>query len=128
MNPAKQVFAASFLKSSPFEKGQLRDYFMDRDLGFAKATQGMVTALVHRAHKPCPAGGTGRHQHGVAFQMVYVLKGWCVFEFEGQGTVRFETGDSWLQPPGIKHTTLDYSADCELLEIVMPAEFETKDA
>jgi hypothetical protein len=31
----------------------------------------------------------------------------------------------WLQPPKIKHAVLDYSDDCELLEIIMPADFAT---
>ncbi|MFZ0401035.1 MAG: cupin, partial [Pseudolabrys sp.] len=30
-----------------------------------------------------------------------------------------------IQPPKIKHTVLGYSDDCELLEIVLPADFET---
>jgi hypothetical protein len=30
-----------------------------------------------------------------------------------------------MQPPKIKHTVMGYSDDCELLEIVLPAEFET---
>ena len=33
--------------------------------------------------------------------------------------------DRFLQPPGIKHTVLGYSDDCELLEIVLPADFKT---
>ena len=37
----------------------------------------------------------------------------------------FHTGACWLQPPKIKHTVLGYSDDCELLEIVLPAEFKT---
>jgi hypothetical protein len=36
-------------------------------------------------------------------------------------------GSCWLQPPGIKHTVLDYSADAELLEIIVPADFKTID-
>ena len=34
-------------------------------------------------------------------------------------------GSCWLQPPKIKHKVLDYSDDCELLEIILPADFET---
>ena len=34
-------------------------------------------------------------------------------------------GTAWLQPPRIEHTVLDYSDDCELLEIILPAEFDT---
>jgi hypothetical protein len=39
--------------------------------------------------------------------------------------VTMRAGAAWLQPPRIKHTVLDYSGDCELLEIILPAEFET---
>jgi hypothetical protein len=34
-------------------------------------------------------------------------------------------GSCWLQPPGIKHKVLDYSDDCELLEVILPADFAT---
>ena len=32
---------------------------------------------------------------------------------------------AWIQPPRIVHAVLGYSDDCEVLEIVLPAEFET---
>jgi hypothetical protein len=34
-------------------------------------------------------------------------------------------GSAWTQPPRIKHKINDYSEDAELLEIILPAEFET---
>ena len=34
-------------------------------------------------------------------------------------------GTCWLQPPKIRHRVIDYSPDCELLEVVLPAEFDT---
>jgi quercetin dioxygenase-like cupin family protein len=57
--------------------------------------------------------------------MIYVLRGSITSSFEGQGTHTMTAGDCWLQPQRIKHKVLDYSDDCELLEIVMPANFET---
>jgi quercetin dioxygenase-like cupin family protein len=57
--------------------------------------------------------------------MIYVLKGWIKSEFEGAGVVTMREGSCWLQPPRIKHSVLDYSDDCELLEIIMPADFAT---
>jgi hypothetical protein len=48
-------------------------------------------------------------------------------EFEGQGEQMMSAGSCWLQPSGIKHTVLDYSADCEVLEIIVPADFKTED-
>ncbi len=59
--------------------------------------------------------------------MNYVLKGWCKFEFEGHGEQIFEAGDAWVQPPEIEHALLDFSEDFQVLEIVMPANFETVD-
>src|SRR5580692_8611132 len=63
--------------------------------------------------------------HDVEFQMIYVLKGWIKGEYDGAGEVTMVEGSCWLQPPKIKHTVLDYSDDCELLEIILPAEFDT---
>ena len=56
--------------------------------------------------------------------MIYVLKGWMKGEYDGQ-VVTMREGTAWLQPPKIKHTVFDYSDDCELLEIILPAEFDT---
>ena len=41
--------------------------------------------------------------------------------------MRVEAGDTWYQPPGVKHELLEYSDDWEVIEITMPAEFETQD-
>jgi quercetin dioxygenase-like cupin family protein len=65
------------------------------------------------------------HLHQAEFQMIYVLKGSMTTEFEGQGVHTMKAGDSWLQPPSIRHKVLDYSDDCEVLEIVMPGNFKT---
>ena len=65
------------------------------------------------------------HQHHTTFQFVYILKGWVEFEYEGHGRVRLEAGSSVHQPPDIRHREIGHSADLELLEIVMPGDFET---
>jgi quercetin dioxygenase-like cupin family protein len=86
----------------------------------------MVRAHVIKMVPPCdPAVVSKRHYHDVEFQMIYVLKGWLKGEFDGTGVVTMREGSCWLQPPRIKHTVLDYSDDCELLEIIMPADFDT---
>ena len=40
--------------------------------------------------------------------------------------MRLVAGDSVLQPPGIRHRELGHSDDVELLEVVMPGDFETE--
>ena len=123
--PRKQTFVASHLKDAKFEQG-LRRYAHYRDLGVAAATGGLAQAHVIRLIPPCdPAEVSKRHYHDVDFQMIYVLKGWMKGEYEGAGVVTMHAGSCWLQPPKIKHTVLDYSDDCELLEIILPAEFDT---
>ena len=121
----KQKFTVSHHREEDFDQG-LRPYSAYRDLGLAPATGGMVQAHVIRMTKPFEEGEVSTpHYHDVDFQMVYVLKGWFKSEFEGQGVHTFRAGSCWIQPPRIKHTVRGYSDDCELLEIVLPANFET---
>jgi uncharacterized RmlC-like cupin family protein len=123
--PRRQRFVASHLDTSGFESG-LRSYAEYRDLSIADATGGMVRAHVIKMIPPCdPAVVSKRHYHEVDFQMIYVLKGWIKGEYEGHGVVTMRQGSCWLQPPRIKHAVLDYSDDCELLEIILPADFKT---
>ena len=121
----KQTFTASHHREEDFEEG-LRSYAKYRDLGMSRATNGMVQAHVIRFVPPCrPEVVSKRHYHEVDFQMVYVLKGWIKTELEGQGAIVMRAGSCWLQPPRIEHAVLDYSDDCEVLEIVLPADFKT---
>lgn len=120
-----QTFTFSHHRDEDFDAG-LRPYSAYRDLGIAAATAGMVQAHVIRMTKPFETGEVDTpHYHDVEFQMVYVLKGWFQSEFEGEGVHTFHAGSCWIQPPKIRHTVRGYSDDCELLEIVLPADFET---
>jgi hypothetical protein len=121
----KHKFTVSHPREADFDQG-LRGYAKYRDLGIAPATGGMVQAHVIRLIPPFrPEDASTPHYHDVDFQMIYVLKGWYKTEFEGEGVHTFEAGSCWIQPPRIVHTVLGYSDDCELLEIVLPADFET---
>jgi hypothetical protein len=120
----KQTFMVNHHNEADFEQG-LRSYAKYRDLGVSKATNGLAQAHVIRLIGPCdPKIVSKRHYHDVDFQMIYVLKGWIRGEYEGK-EITARQGSCWLQPPRIKHTVLDYSDDCELLEIILPAEFDT---
>ncbi len=117
-------FFASHARDATFERG-LRSFFEYRDLGLTAATNGRVQAHVIR-----PAAGaefsSQPHLHRTEFQLVYILKGWIEFEYEGQGAVRLEAGSCVYQPPGIRHRELGHSEDLEMLEVVMPGTFETE--
>ncbi len=103
----------------------LRGSFAYRDLGVAEATEGRVGAHVIRARGASSEPGEP-HRHALDFQLVYVLRGWVDFEYDGVGRVRLEQGSSVVQPPGIRHAELAHSADLEMLEITLPASFETE--
>lgn len=116
-------FTVSHLRDAHFESG-LRSFFEYRDLGIRAATDGRVVAHVIRGKPGAPFSGRP-HRHDITFQLVYVLKGWIEFEYEGQGVVRLEAGSCVYQPPMIRHREIGHSEDVELLEVVMPADFAT---
>jgi quercetin dioxygenase-like cupin family protein len=117
-------FSVSHIDTSEFRDDGLRPFFQYRDLGIRDATNGAVVAHVIRA-KPGMQLHPERHHHEVEFQMVYVLKGWVKFHYEGVGEVMLKAGSCAHQRPGINHIELAHSEDLEMLEIVMPADFRT---
>jgi quercetin dioxygenase-like cupin family protein len=121
-DPAKD-FVITHARDATFDGG-LRGFFAYRDLGMKGVSGGNIQAHVIRAKEGDGASG-GWHYHVLDFQMVYILKGWVRFEYEGVGEVLLEPGSCVYQPPGIKHREIEHSPDLELLEITSPAEFET---
>ena len=123
---SQQKFSHSEGEKAEFVPRGLRSYFEYRDLGIESATQGEVVAHVIRAKQGHKATGQW-HVHDCKFQMYYVLKGWARFEYEGEGIKTVRPGDCVLQPAGIKHREIEHSADLELIEIVSPADFGSRD-
>ncbi len=108
---------------SDFDPG-LRPFFEYRDLGIREATHGAFGAHVIRA-VPGRHAEPKWHTHDLAFQMVYILKGWVRFEYEDIGAVELRPGDCVHQAPRVRHRELAHSDDLELIEITGPAEFAT---
>ena len=88
-----------------------------------KADAGTYGMGVMTVRDPSEVKGLNRKERN---KMSVVKEGLEVSEVIVQeGVHTFEAGSCWIQPPKIKHTVLGYSDDCELLEIVLPAEFKT---
>lgn len=122
----KQHVAISHYREDAFVADGLRAYAKYRDLGVAAATDGLAQAHVIRLIGPCnPQEVSKLHYHDVEFQLIYVLNGWVKTYLEGEGETLMRQGSSWTQPPRIKHLIRDYSDNCELLEVILPAEFKT---
>ena len=126
MNP-EPTKKFSHIKPGDTEFGTdgLRDFFLYRDLGIAKATNGEVIAHMVKANPDMPPeNGTGWHRHVCNFQIVVMTKGWAKFMYGDKQTL-VEAGDVVHQHPGLVHYLYDYSPDMEYLEIVSPANFGT---
>lgn len=93
-----QAFTISQPDASAFEGAGLRPFFEYRQLGIREATQDKYAAHVIRA-VPGMESPAAWHSHDLDFQMVYVLKGWVVFEYEGEGEHTLRAGSCVLQPP-----------------------------
>lgn len=118
-------FSVQHAREGQFVTDGLRQYFEYRDLGVRDATDGKAVMHVIRAREGTNATGEW-HRHAVQMQLVYVLKGWVRFEYEGVGEVLLEAGSCVHQAPGIRHRELAHSPDLELIEIVLPADFKTE--
>lgn len=109
-------------------KPGLRDIFEYRDIGIQAGTKGEFVAHVIRHNgKEAKDKVQSWHLHECDFQFVYVLNGWATFEYEGEGVKTIRKGDTILQKPFIRHREIDCSPDFEVLEIVSPGEFVTRE-
>ena len=105
----------------------MRKIFEYRDLGIESGTDGDYVAHVIRARGEEEHDQIHEwHIHECRFQMVYILKGWATFEYEGVGVRTLREGDCINQVPMIRHREIECSDDLEILEIVSPANFKTK--
>ncbi|RMD93867.1 MAG: cupin domain-containing protein [Alphaproteobacteria bacterium] len=121
-----QDFVITHADDRPFRGEGLRAFFEYADLKIAEATGGAFGAHVIRA-VPGEESPGAWHSHELGFQLVYVLRGWVEFEYEGHGRHMLRQGSCVLQPPGIRHREIRHSDDMELIEITAPARFDTRE-
>lgn len=114
-----------FEGDSDFKNDGHRAYAFYRDIGLAKATNGMAQAHIIRMVPPCTDEVRKRHYHVTKLQYAYILRGWMKLEVEGQGPMVAKEGTFFMLPQNIRHTVLDYSDDCEMMEVILPADYET---
>ncbi len=96
------------------------DGIESRDIGIAAATDGLAGAQVLRF------GGTGAmpmHSHEAEFVFTFVLEGSATLEVEGHGSHALSAGDSFVIPDATAFGLSRCSADLELLEVALPAEY-----
>ena len=112
--------------AADFKREGLRPYNLYRETPLARMTGGRFGARVQRSLQAVP-GPQGLHVHSAEFQLIYVLKGGVSFWYEGLGDVALGEGAIVYQPKGVRHQMTDLSEGCEILEVTIPAEFETRE-
>lgn len=101
-----------------------RRFLAYRDAAATDATGRRVNINVVANSKAGDAS-TGWHYHTLACQFVYVLRGWSRVAVEGHGEFTIRPGDSMTLPSKIKHDVTGFSADFKVLELNIPADYDT---
>lgn len=147
-----QTFCRHQLKDAVWEPWRIEG-FEARETGIGEATGGVASVQVARvtggsngAAKGSSDGGAkggsigsanggnggsagdGGEQvtsHAGDILFTFVMEGACTLNGENQGAHRLEAGDAYVIPPHTKISLTDRSDDLELLEVALPARFET---
>ena len=114
-------FAAEFvLTRAGASPGQGRAGMLYRDLAPNRFGGRYIAS-----HISIPAGGPVAdwvHYHRIAFQMIYVRRGWVRVAYQDGGEpFVMREGDLVIQPPEIRHRVLESSPGLEVVEISAPA-------
>jgi len=119
------AFAASYEGPEAYKVGDgPRRFLAYRDAAATKATGRRVNINVVQNSKAGDSS-TGWHYHTLACQFIFVLKGWSRVEVEGQGEFTIRTGDAMTLPHKLKHDVTGFSADFKVLELNIPADYDT---
>jgi hypothetical protein len=94
-----------------------------RETGIGAATAGVASVQVARAVGSTHAQ-VASHTSDILFTVV--LLGSVTLRGEGQGAHALGEGDAYVIPPDLNTALTDCSADLQLLEVSLPASFETR--
>jgi quercetin dioxygenase-like cupin family protein len=101
-----------------------RKFFKYRDLGTREPTENRIHLHVVRATEP--GAGTGWHYHSMA-QWFMIVGGESWIRVEDNPTVHIAFGDSMCIGSGehMRHNVAPFSGDYAVLEMCVPADYET---
>ena len=97
--------------------------FLARETGIGAATGGVASVRVVRPTKGL-SGEWTTHTADILF--AFVRSGSMLLRVEGQPDHALAEGDAFVIPPGLKTRFDDCSEDFQLLEVALPADFETR--
>ena len=112
-------------KGAKWIKEDIRPQFEYRHFGVEEATGRQYGSHVIRVAKGARPPVRHHVHPDCEFLLVYVLKGWVKFWYDGEGEVRLNVGDVHLLPAGISHAVTGWSKDLEMLETTNPADYRS---
>jgi quercetin dioxygenase-like cupin family protein len=112
-------------KGAKWIKEDIRPQFEYRHFGVEEATGRRYGSHVIRVAKGAKPPVRHHVHPDCEFLMVYVLKGWVKFWYDGAGEKKLKAGDVHLLPAGIKHAVTGWSKDLEMLETTHPADYQS---
>ena len=112
-------------KGAKWTKEDIRPQFEYRHFGVEEATGRRYASHVIRVAKGAKPPVRHHVHPDCEFLLVYVLKGWVKFWYEGVGEKKLNVGDVHLLPAGIKHAVTGWSKDLEMLETTNPADYRS---
>lgn len=117
-----QTFCRSEVENAVWTPWRLPG-FEARETGIGAATRGVASVRVARpvSHSH---GQVTSHTSDILF--TFVLSGSVTLHGEGQGAHPLTEGDAYVIPPHLKTALTECSEDLELLEVSLPADFETQ--
>lgn len=125
LNPDKDFGGQKFCRHE-VEKAVWKPWrlngFESRDTGIGAATAGVASVQVARATGRINSQVTS-HTSDILF--TFVTEGSVALRGEGQNAHTLSAGDAYVIPPHLKTSLSDCSGDLELLEVSLPAVFET---
>ena len=95
--------------------------FEARETGIGAATRGVASVQVARP----TATGSPVTSHTSDILFTFVLSGTAALSAEGHGAHALSEGDAYVIPPDVKTALSECSPDLQLLEVSLPAHFET---
>lgn len=119
------AFVVSYDAPEAYRVGEgPRRFLAYRDAAATQATGRRVNVNVVRNSRAGDSS-TGWHYHSLACQFLFVLQGWSRVEIEGEGEFRIHAGDCMTLPGGLKHDVTGFSEDFTVLELNIPADYDT---
>jgi quercetin dioxygenase-like cupin family protein len=94
-----------------------------RDTGIETATAGLAGVRVAR---PSAAAAPAAIAHDTELALLVTLGGEVTLDVEGAEPVRLTDGSSAAIPAGLRYRLVEPTADCELLDVTLPAAFDVR--